>query len=51
MARDPELVRSSYEEHCHILETLETSPTQAGLKALSTHVRRSGAAVKLAVPR
>jgi DNA-binding GntR family transcriptional regulator len=51
MARDPLLVRRSYKEHCRILETLGTSATQSGLKALRIHVRRSGAAIKLAVPR
>jgi DNA-binding GntR family transcriptional regulator len=50
MARDPELVRRSYEEHCRILQTLGTAARQAGVNALRTHIRRSGAAVKMVVP-
>jgi DNA-binding GntR family transcriptional regulator len=51
MARDPELVRRSYEEHCRILQYLGTPALQAGVNALRTHIRRSGAAVKMVVPR
>jgi len=49
MARDPELVRRSYEEHCRILETLGAAAPQAGINALRTHIRRSGVAVKTGV--
>jgi DNA-binding GntR family transcriptional regulator len=51
MARDPELVRRSFDEHCRILQTLGTPATQAGVNALRTHIRRSGDAVKMVVPR
>ena len=50
MARDPELARRSFKEHCRILETLGTASPQAGVNALRTHIRRSGAAVKMVVP-
>jgi DNA-binding GntR family transcriptional regulator len=50
MARDPELVRRSYKEHCRILQTLGTPVPQAGVSALRTHIRRSAAAVKMVVP-
>ena len=46
MARNPELVRRSYEEHCRILKTLGTVRRQAGIAALRTHIRRSRAAVE-----
>lgn len=46
MARDPELVRQSYEEHCRILKTLGAKAPQAGVNSLRLHIRRSGAAVR-----
>jgi DNA-binding GntR family transcriptional regulator len=49
MARDPELVRQSYEDHCRILKTLGAAGPQAGLNALRLHIRRSGAAVRAVV--
>jgi DNA-binding GntR family transcriptional regulator len=49
MARDPELVRQSYEDHCRILKTLGAAGPQAGLNALRMHLRRSGAAVRAVV--
>ena len=51
MARNPELVRRSYEEHCRILETLGTVDVQAGIAALRTHIRRSRAAVEQAITK
>jgi len=49
MARNPELVRHSYEEHCRILKTLGTVEVRAGIAALRTHIRRSRAAVEEAI--
>jgi DNA-binding GntR family transcriptional regulator len=49
MARNPDLVRRSYEEHCRILKTLGTGKMQTGISALRTHIRRSRAAVEAVV--
>ncbi len=46
MARDPELVRRSYEEHCRILECLGTKDTRSGITRLREHIRNSSDAVK-----
>lgn len=49
MARNPELVRRSYDEHSHILKTLGTGEVRLGVAALRTHIRRSRAAVEKAI--
>ena len=45
MARDPSLVRRSYQEHCAILKTLGTSAHREGCKNLQRHIRNAGAEV------
>lgn len=41
MARDPALVRKSYEQHLAILETLGTTDLQLGTRRLRQHIRDS----------
>ena len=46
MARDPALVRKSYEQHLAILETLGTADLQLGTRLLREHIRDSALKVK-----
>ena len=46
MARDPALVRKSYDQHLAILETLGTTDLQLGTRLLREHIRASALKVK-----
>ena len=46
MARDPELVRKSYDQHLAILDTLGTTDLQLGTRLLREHIRASALKVK-----
>lgn len=46
MARDPALVRKSYDQHLAILETLGTAAPQLGTRLLREHIRASALKVK-----
>ena len=46
MARDPALVRKSYQQHLAILETLGTANLQLGTQRLREHIRDSALEVK-----
>lgn len=46
MARDPALVRKSYDQHLAILETLGTADLQLGTRLLREHIRASALKVK-----
>jgi DNA-binding GntR family transcriptional regulator len=46
VARNPKLVRRSYQEHLAILQTLGTPQRRAGAALLRRHVRNSGSALK-----
>jgi DNA-binding GntR family transcriptional regulator len=45
-AREPEVLRRSYREHCAILQALGRGSRRAGVARLREHIRKSCAAVK-----